>query len=862
MLKIFKGGYLNHERERIQMDKLIGYLLTSLSSRENEQCDLIIDPSIPELTRGRELPRRPDAIIMKDGVFIIVELKEYKGKIIADCSEGSVWRNGSGEPIQPIRSMNPFDQAAFYRDVLMEFLLRRFVDPNYADRWARASEEKFREWVQEHVLSIVVTDEGSRPIITGFLTRAPSFFDVVPLEKLPQKLSYLRASTPLFNQSDLALFIESVGAEPTTAEWYRGKLTELSSFMGLIPKITNWMESDNLQALSKGLTYIKELELTQHVSHVIGCWHDKRYRSLRKECLFLLIEGQVSEIGKILDEGLNDEDREIFLLSLDYLSKHGRVEAIPTLRRLLKEGSLDIKNLALKAIAATSEKPGEMASIIFDFAMENLCNKPFEEFQHWDKRADTFHKQLLQNLRDPEFGKEFIDLDNKRVSYIHLFQTIIDSLGNLNCKDSIPWLMQIVEKPTSLGFETDDYNQLNSFLSSYESIFDSVCKAIGTLGIGNKEASELLIKKLPVSPEDYQQIIIRTLGNLGNLSAESTLMPYVLDSRHIFFEDALIALSKLKSSKAFGPIAKVFVRNVQNRSGERTYEALKRINPKALENILLDQLRSQRNTNETKKYLLSLLVPVASIRSADSLFPLLKDTELWGNAAWVLWKIADEKSVQQRALSLTHSENPIEKASAIQILGDYFKNNLKELEDLKINAPVEARGEILGIYFESKLYDEIKKFANDPDEHIRNLVFLSFTSDSRYRGCCLVVSDLEEVTRCEILITEDSIILKLPEKVQFCARKALKDSRLTTNGKGDFGVYAEIVQPSEPLQHMLIVPLDRYLGCPEKMAQQLLSEINPVSEENNSTRKMECDDLWEKIPEKLLPSKSDGEQVS
>jgi len=43
---------------------------------------------------------------------------------------------------------------------------------------------------------------------------------------------------------------------------------------------------------------------------------------------------------------------------------------------------------------------------------------------------------------------------------------------------------------------------------------------------------------------------------------------------------------------------------------------------------------------------------------------------------------------------------------------------------------------------------------------------------------------------CEIIITEDSIILKLPEKVQFCARKALKDSRPTTNGQGDFGVYA------------------------------------------------------------------------
>jgi len=72
------------------MNKLIGYLLSTFSSRENEKCDLIIEPTIPELLDGREMPRHPDALILKDNVFVLVEMKGFKGRIIADCSPEGV----------------------------------------------------------------------------------------------------------------------------------------------------------------------------------------------------------------------------------------------------------------------------------------------------------------------------------------------------------------------------------------------------------------------------------------------------------------------------------------------------------------------------------------------------------------------------------------------------------------------------------------------------------------------------------------------------------------------------------------------------------------------------------------------------
>lgn len=851
-VRIFKAGYLSSERERIQMNKLVGYLLSTFSLRENEKCDLIIEPKIPELLDGREIPRHPDALILKDNVFVLVEMKGFKGRITADCSSEGVWRNENGKSFQPPNGQNPFEQSAFYRDVLVNFLQERFVDLDCAENWAKISHEKTLEWIREHVFSLVVTDEASRPSIIGFMYGPPSFFDVVPLDKLPQKLAFLRANTQIFKPSELARFIESIGAEPAGDEWYLGKLTEQSSFVGLIPKITSWMESEKYENLSKALTYTKELELKQHVPHILNCWHNRKYPNLRKECLFLLIEWQYGQIGSVLDEALNDENPEIFRLSLEYLSKHGYIETLPTLKHLLKAGSIELQNLALKAIAATPGKSGSTSSVILNFAKDNLFSRPFNEFQFLDQRNDN-HDQTMHGVRD----ERLITLNHKRASYVRLFCTVIDSLGSLDCKASVPWIMEIVDEPTSIGFETNDYNQLNSLSSSYYRIFESACKSLGKLGIGDKNVTLLLIKKLKVSPMEYQQCIIHALGDLRDLEAESALMPFVYDSNNTLFQDAMVALSRMKSNKAFGPLVRVFLSDIHGQLGHWVEEALRDINPPALEKILLDQIGSKRNNNETKNYLLSLLVPIASIRSANILFPLLTDTELWNNASWVLWKLAENKPVHDRAMTLLRSENPLERASGISILADYFKKKLNALEEFKTDSSVEVRQAVLGIFYECKLESKVKQFAEDPNKHIRDSVFLFFASEATLISNCLMASDFEDIAKCEALITNELIVLQLPQKILFIQRKNVKKSQITTNGTGRFGVHIEIAEPSSTLRHMLLVPLDRYRGLPEtlsseRMAQWLLSVINRSDESVEYPKTTFMDKLWKKIPEEFF----------
>lgn len=851
VFQLFRAGYLSSERERVQMNRLIGYLMSTYESRgEDEKCILIIEPQIPEIIGGREIPRHPDALILKDNMFVVVEMKEYRGGIIADCTSGSLWRSTSGEIIQPLGSVNPFEQAKFYRDILIGFLQKRFVDYNSAPRWAKVTSAKVDDWVKEHVVSLVVTDEASRPSVTGFVSRQPSFFDVVSLDKLPQKISFLRASTQLFRPSEINHFIETVGAKPTNAEWYRGLLSELSSFVGLIPKITNWMESEEYEPLSKALKFIKELELKQHVPHIVNVWREKKYTDLRKQCLFLLIEWQFGQIGKVLDEALNDENPQIFHFALDYLSKHGCSETIPTLKRVLTLGSPEIQKGALEAIASSGDKSS--CSTIFDFAKQNLFSKPFKDFQFWSERVEKYRNYLAANHAE---DKEFVELDHKQASYVDLFCTVINGLGYLDCKESIPWLMEIVNDPMSIGFETNDYGRLNTFFSSYFSIFESACKTLGSLGIGNKKITQLLIGKLANSPEEYQQCIINTLGELGDLDAESALIPFLHDRNHVFFYDATLALSKLKSNKAFGPIAKAYLRNIHDESGQWAEEALAKINPLAFEKILLDQIRSDKNTDEIKNHFLRVLLPIVSHRSADTLFSLLANEELSGNASWVLWKLADNEGIRKRTMLLTHSENPFEKASAISILEDYFKKNLGELQKFEKDAQIEVRRAVVNIYYLAKSRMKLFEFAKDPDKEIRDSVFNSVAFDAVHYSHCFLTSNLAEYGQCEVASGKDYLLFNLSNEVLIMPKQSIQHSQITDNDARIYGIYFESRRNLGLVEEFLIVPIPRHyhFRSSENWSNQIYADLKiPTFEGQTTLNEGDLKALWAKVPPETL----------
>jgi len=115
---------------------------------------------------------------------------------------------------------------------------------------------------------------------------------------LPQYLISLK-NEGFMSLLEQNLLISSLNAKPVLAsEWERGQLFDTQISCGIIPKIANWIESNNYSNMNKALNYIRELELKDHLNLVFKCWHNKEYPRLRQEALLTIIEWKPEETGK------------------------------------------------------------------------------------------------------------------------------------------------------------------------------------------------------------------------------------------------------------------------------------------------------------------------------------------------------------------------------------------------------------------------------------------------------------------------------------------------------------------------------------------------------------------------------------
>ena len=155
---------MSEERERHQMSRLLGYLEVEFV-RRNEDCLIVIEPTISYLIEGRKISRKPDAIIVKENLFVIIDLKPFTDDILADCSPGALWKSKDGKIIQKVGTRNPFDQVEDYRKALTDFLKADFM--NNAPRRVRSDEITMDFWINRHIHTWIVTAEASNPLVTG-----------------------------------------------------------------------------------------------------------------------------------------------------------------------------------------------------------------------------------------------------------------------------------------------------------------------------------------------------------------------------------------------------------------------------------------------------------------------------------------------------------------------------------------------------------------------------------------------------------------------------------------------------------------------------------------------------------------------
>ncbi len=470
-----------------------------------------------------------------------------------------------------------------------------------------------------------------------------------------------------------------------------------------IPLLDSWISSGDATQVTEALSYISKLWLRQYENEILYLWHISN-PDIRQRCLSILISWNSEKLPTILSEALSDNEPTIISLALTHLSQIGFPEAFPALRNMLRNNQGQFTRQVLKAIAASGHRSS--CEALMEFAIQKFESKNFAISAEYDEAAISWksgRQDYLKNGRYEEERGALNDLEHRKRDFLSLFRSVCEAMGEAKCSHAVPWLLEFVSSPRRMGLDRDAFPDFGEYrFDSCYSVFQIAAEAMGE--IGSQEALPTLLQKLESVGEDYQEIIINALGEIGDPAASTELAKYLdhVKNPHMY-DRTVYALGQTGAKDAFDKLAANYVKDPLSDSGRWTAEALVKIDVKKFENTLLTALQSEAN-QEFKDAFLFALLPIATTESAQILFPLLKDPVLSNRAAWILSNLSNDLGVSSKAKTLTKSQDSIEKAAAIFILNDYYLKHLSEIEQFEGSAEgVEVRRAVTSLYEVSSL---------------------------------------------------------------------------------------------------------------------------------------------------------------
>jgi HEAT repeat protein len=802
----------------------------------SENCSIIIAPTINERYGSLKIECYPDAIVVKDNVFCLIEMKAFSGDIIADCSgPDAPWISKTEDELKSgKKGRNPYYQAKNHRESLVEFIARHL---NKDQQSSNDSENVKIGGIPTQVRSWVVLLEGATPTITGIYPQKTPWFDVLPLDKLARNMIYFKKRA-VFSPKQFEDFIVTLGASKVSVEeWYRGeRLERTNEALEPIPQIKKWITSEKHDEISKALQYIRELRLEQHRADVINCWHNSKDAQIRQLALIILIEFQSMGLETFLSEALLDQSEYIGGFTLDYLAKNRYPKTFPTLSKLLLNGSKYKDAAVVKALSSTGEP--DAGNLVFNYAQDSFKSRPFQKFQFLDKRVDEYLAGKLSNSE----VEELFTLEREEAALYERLKVVLEALGELKVQKSIPWTLNFLKKPTELGFESDDYSTLE--MTGFRGVFEDACNSIAKLGENDEKVAEFFLEKLGAESENIQEIVVIALGNLSTKSTAGALFPFLKKRDSNVSSLTISALSKIGAKEAFEPLAEFYLTN-SDYEYTNIVDALKKIDSERFANILCQQISSKRVSVKRKQKYMRTLLPVVNVKCANALFPLLKNRQLSYMASWNLSLLSEKDEIRKKADELTESNDPVEKAAAINILSKYFVEDPGELARFETpDSPVEVRRIVADLLLGSRSKDKLLKYAKDPDSSVRESLFLSYFKD-RFFGEKYLVMKGRRVSKCQLCTDEETLVIKRHREVVVIPKTQIQYAFASKHNHYS-GVYLRTTSDNlrEPF---LLVPTRDYLD-EDYFAKEFIPELKV----NAKTDLADAEDeqvnrLWTKV---------------
>jgi HEAT repeat protein len=785
VLEVYVVGELTTALERKQMDRLISYLRKEFGNRQ-ESCIVIIEPSIPHFHKdgqpylrknGTQSTARPDALIIKDNFFVLIELKGLKGEIPIDY-ENRPKLNAEEDNTQNTPIYDAIIQAKGHRITLISYLVTKFKTTIIYPPEVEPSEEG--NYVARNINSWIITEENTT-LNYKHEDKKPRYLEVLPLEKLTDELKWLKNTKNLLPKNQLTHFLTELNAKRVPDnQWYRGPLFDAQIPSMHISKIVNWIETNDISKIRKALEYIKEFELTDQLSLVFKCWKNQNH-TVRQDALSIILKWQPQETDKILKEALQDPEPNIRKLTLKHVKKnkpHEPTENLLTEHLHHSQKTVTPKETVtlIKTIAASQSDTSK--NLLYEYSQH------FQEIKITEKKNE--HPVLL---------------------------TLIEALGTIGCKESIFWFKQIIEKPTTLGFENDNYNSLQNN-TDYTSIFKETCKALSkTATKEDTDTIKLLISKLKQAPENYQQSLIQALGTLGNPLAGPAILPYIKNADNPFFNDAIQAIVKMEYQEkiVFYELYNHYKDNttLTHSKAHRIEKTLATLFPERFEKILSKKILNPDTDTKQRTTYLRIFFTIANEKSKDILFTLINDSnpKISNKAIQTLIQLSkNSNSIQQKAKEYLKTNDPNKKSAAIRILAEYFKEKLQELTEFSKDNSEKVRMSVAKIYSWANAKEELLQYATDPDKQIRNTVFNNITTQAIKNTNGTLVSNNKKYGQCDLCINDKIIAFNLPNEILIIPKHTTKNHRIINNDqeftnidKNEiYGIYFEHQQQQQP----------------------------------------------------------------
>jgi len=783
-------------------------MLKSLSDKyepSSNECTVFIAGTIPfQLGDGTSINQEIDAIVIKDNRIVLLELKNIKGDVLADCSD-SLWV-ADGVPVPPRRnSINPFVQVRRERGALNGYLSRYILQSLQKNGQSKLEEQEdeVRGEVGRKISAWVVTNVPSAINVVNLPPEGKSWFNAFPANQVADGLMPEGEKIGLLTQDQLKLFATSLRARPCTlSDWLmrapqREGAQKKSSLR--LDVVDGLFELARAEEAKSALRYVRDLKLYSYLNEVGTCF---RYPSpeIRKFALVILIEWGVEGLGNLLNEALGDDDDSVRSLSLSWLKDASYPEAFDALCKIVGRGPSPDFEAALKAIEISGT--GNERDFISNLALEKIWGSPFANFTRLRELESNIHKFEMPAYFDHDASAQEVVNEYKKLRgqfdyYLKFFDSLCGTLGRLRCTRVVPDLIETMRSPQRLGLTGVIWNkptwEQTRPTFDYCGIFSKVASTLGA--IGSHDATKPLIECLHDAPEDWQAATIDALGVLRDGDAVNDIKVFLSSDIHGRRETAFRALSIIGTDEAYHAMMDYYLGTLTDpERREEVYRMeyqLELNNRSRFEETVINLLQSKEYPNHTRDFL-NALGSIATTRSIDSLFSLSSDPAHHEQAGAILSLVSTEES-RDRAKALLLSQNPIEVAFAIYALWIRSNEGYVVLQEFESSPNTEIRRAVASTYYQRKDRMRLRRFSNDVDFDIRDLVFLAFWDARKSSLERHLVATAGRCKKGHAIRTEEALAIAQGDQITIASPDDIRTAFISRQAK-DIGLYLVVRQ--------------------------------------------------------------------